>query len=215
MCAAPCSEYRQASGTLPLAAGLTRLAAIVLASFGLTATAARAVTCPATSIPDAPIASSSSHHYFFYKGKTIPLLGLSHEYICHISQSDRQDKYCALENYKPQVFPTLNANKNNVIRLWAILNNSPGKAVDSQSFHVIKGPYPNEQPVLWNGSKWDILQDDPSYLTNLETVVCEAYNQDIIVELTLLDPWCDPWPTSAFNKDNTVSSSTQGFTLQK
>lgn len=195
---------------------IVKLLGAVLACGVLGATPAAAVTCPAVSAPGAPVAWSASHHYFVYNGKTIPLIGLSHEYICHISQPDRMAKYCTLDNYKTQVLPAAAANKNNLIRMWAILNNSPGRAVDSQAFHQPKGPYPNEQPFLYMGNgKWDLSTPDPNYLVDLERVVCEAYNQGIVVELTLLDPWCTPWETSAFNSANSLYPTTQGFTQRQ
>src|SRR6185295_8964512 len=137
-----------------------------------------------------------------YKGVTIPLIGQSNEYICHISQPDRATEYCTLDNYI-SVLNTMQANKNNLLRLWAVLNNSPGIANPSRG-----NPYLNEQPFKWVNGKWDLNQKDTDYFTNLEKVVCEAYNRDIIVEVTLLDPWCNPWSSSPFNQANTVVPQT-------
>ncbi|HEY8019999.1 MAG TPA: hypothetical protein VIH93_02800, partial [Thermoanaerobaculia bacterium] len=47
----------------------------------------------------APVALTSNHHYFVYKGATLPLLGMSYEYLCHIAQPQRAAQYCALSNY--------------------------------------------------------------------------------------------------------------------
>lgn len=46
----------------------------------------------------------------------------------------------------------------------------------------------------------------PDGLTNLKTVVCNAYNNDILVEVTLLDPWCPDWLTRRNKEHQTVAA---------
>lgn len=187
---------------------------LALSCFSLLGSAepVRGITCPAaTTVAGSPVTWSASHRYAYYNGATIPLLGQSNEYICHISQTDRAAQYCTLENYLT-VLNTMQANKNNLLRLWSVLNNSPGVANPNHTPTLT--PYPDEQPFVRVGGKWDLSQPNTTYYTNLEKVVCEAYNRGIIVEVTLLDPWCDPWSSSPFNSANTLvpSSGTQlGF----
>jgi len=187
--------------------------ALVLLSCLLVASGAQAQTCPAPvancSPTGAPVAPSSNHHYFVYNGQTVPLLGMSYENICHICLLPTQfaSQYCSLTNY-PTVFSTLNGNKNNIIRLVAIFNSSPG-------FHLQGSPFPHEQPFVWNGSRWDLSQPiDSTWLKDIEAVVCSAYSNGIIVEVTLFDPWDPAWAHSPFNPVNTLNSN-QGFTADQ
>ena len=134
-------------------------------------------------------------------------MGLSHETICHISQPQRQDRYCTLESYKG-VLAALQQDGNNVIRLWAIFNHSPGTG-------AYGAPFANEQPFVRTAGKWDLTRIDETYLANLESVVCEAYGKGIVVEVTLLDPWSPSWATSPFNPVNTIDPEKQGFTERR
>lgn len=155
---------------------------------------------PSTVTPTGPnvAVSTANPQYFTYKGQLLPLVGMSHEYVCHIPQGSTQNaEYCTLGNY-PSVFSTLKTNKNNVYRIWTIFNHSPGTAVST-------GPWNNEQPFVRSGTKWDVRTINIAYIDNLEKVVCEAYKNDIVVEVTLLDPWDGDWTTGPFHPNNTVS----------
>ncbi len=178
-----------------------QLVAVLIASASIAA-AARAQTCSPTG---APVALTSNHHYFSYKGATLPLLGMSYEYLCHIAQPQRAAQYCALSTFA-SVFSILQADKNNLVRNYSILNHSPGMG-------AYGAPFANEQPFVYVAGKWNLGQLDTVNLGNLDRVLCDAYNKGIIVELTLLDPWDGNWSTSPFNPANTVSG--QGFTAQK
>jgi hypothetical protein len=161
--------------------------------------------------------STANRQYFTYKGQLIPLVGMSHEYICHIDQPDadtnpdRNPRYCTLAKY-PEVFAAMKTNGNNVQRLWAIFNHSPGTGAPDVITHA---PFPNEQPFARvdfaqpqdNGKtwKWDLRTLNGTYLSNLEKVVCEAYMRDIVIELTLLDPWDGDWETGPFKPINTIA----------
>lgn len=171
----------------------------VLALLLSMAPAEAVISCPATGTPPGtPVAVSASNpQYFTYKGILTPLVGMSHEYICHIPQPARDSIYCTLASY-PGVLGTLQTNKNNVIRLWTIFNHSPGTG-------PFGAPFTNEQPFMRSGGKWDLRSPDNTYLANLEAVVCAAYNKDIVVEVSLLDPWDGDWTTGPFNPANTVS----------
>ena len=163
----------------------------------------------------APIAASPTNpRYLAYKGQTAALIGVSHEYTCHILQPERNSLYCTLANY-PTVFSTLNTRKNTVIRLWAAFNHSPGR--DFQARKSPPGPdvpFANEHPFKYANGKWDLnVVDSPdinltnlnvTYFNNLEAVVREAFCKDIIVELTLLDPWDGEWSRGPFHPSNTV-----------
>ncbi|HBL25791.1 MAG TPA: hypothetical protein DD490_03045, partial [Acidobacteria bacterium] len=133
---------------------------------------------------------------------------------CHIAQPERDDRYCTLASY-PSVLATLSAQRNNVIRLWTVFNHSPGR-----EFQIRKSPpgpdvpFADEQPFKYVNGKWDLNVVDHSdinqtnlnvtYFDNLEAVVREAFCRDIVVELTLLDPWDGEWSRGPFHPSNTV-----------
>lgn len=54
-----------------------------------------------------------------------------------------------------------------------------------------------------------LSQTDQAYLSNIERIVCFAYQHSLVVEITLLDPWNPSWATSPFNTANAKSG--QGF----
>jgi hypothetical protein len=169
-------------------------------------------TDPATVAPIA--ASPTNPKYLAYKGKTAALIGVSHEYTCHISQPERDNQYCTLTSY-PTVLGTLNTRKNTVIRLWTVFNHSPGREYQLQKNPPGPDvPFTNEQPFKYVNGKWDLNVVDHTdinqtnlnvtYFNNLEAVVREAFCKDIIVELTLLDPWDGEWSRGPFHTANTV-----------
>jgi Cellulase (glycosyl hydrolase family 5) len=197
-------------GRLSNSATLASLALLTLSLLGL-APAAHDIACPAPGpLPEAPIAlSGTSPRYFSWQGRVLPLLGISAEYICHLSQPRRADKYCALENFDG-VLADLQKNRNHVIGLWTIFNHSPGTM-------AYGAPFENEQPFVRSEGKWDLRRINETYLDNLERVVCAAYNRQIAVEVTLLDPWDGNWATSPFNPANTVAveGRPQGFSQRR
>ncbi len=178
----------------------------------LAASEARAQSCSDDPAAVAPVAPTYNPKYLAYKGKTIALVGMSHEYLCHLPQPQRTGQYCALGSYST-VLADLAQKKNSLIRIWTIFNHSPG-------WESYGTPFTNEQPFKVVNGKWDLnVIDHPdinltnlnvAYYTNLESVVAEAFCKGIVVEVTLLDPWCGTWTTSPFNPANTTDG--KGFT---
>jgi PKD repeat protein len=175
-----------------------------------------------------PIARSSSGHYFDvpsyftpYTPPTIPLLGQSYEYVCHICAPNRDPIYCTLNTFHG-LLDWEQQNRNNVIRLQAIFNHSPGLSDPSQ--YGCNVPFQHEQPFFRDAtqSKWDLRKIDNlhnnngsanNYLSNLEAVVCRAYNNHIIVEVTLFNPYDGTFTTGPFYTGNTVDGS--GFSARQ
>ena len=211
-----------------------------------TAATAHAQTCPPTPAPacspiGSPVTLSPSKHYFeTYTTAPIFLVGLTPEYLCHVSQPSRQDQYCTLDNF-PARFSEMQGSRNNVVRLEAIFDHSPGwmtRCNDNNNISRCPGlpasgccgtVFVHEQPFRYAGNnKWslnkpkspgssELVADlDAQYLTNLESVVCNAYSKNIVVEVSLFNVWDGRWGTSPFNPANTmpVNGKTQGFTTQ-
>jgi PKD repeat protein len=165
-----------------------------------------------------PLKTSRFGHYFRPAGtETIPLIGQSYEYLCHVCQETvgpgptRDQQYCTLKTY-PGLLSQMSANRNNVIRLETIFNHSPG-------FVPCTVPYFDEQPFKLRGNKWDLTMQNMHYFNNLEAVVNAAYNDHIVVEVTLFNPWDGDWThgpfyslTSKVNNTVAVNGVHPGFT---
>jgi hypothetical protein len=172
----------------------------------LAPTAIAAQTCSPSGTPITR--TTPDAHYFLYDGNVIALAGLSYEYLCHIAlPAPFESQYCSLENHATTL-QALHAAGDNIVRLTTIFNSSPGL------YQGFSAPFADEEPYVWSGSKWDLSQTDKTFLANLESVVCSAYNLGMIVEVTLLDPWNPNWSQSPFNPANTVTGS-QGFTANQ
>jgi len=220
--------------------------AVALFAMAATAHAQNCSLTPSCSLPPPscspsgpPVTLSPSKHYFVTKtAGPSPLVGLTPEYLCHVCQPLRQDQYCTLGNFRAR-FCEMQSSRNNVIRLETIFNHSPGLGANcNDDGHPNRCPglplgaccpFDHEQPFRYAGNnKWSLNKPkapgssvlvadlDAQYLTNLESVVCDAYSKDIVVEVSLFNVWDGSWGTSPFNSANTVpvNGRTQGFTTQ-
>jgi PKD repeat protein len=197
-------------------------------------------TCSISNSPS-PISLSASKHYFSYKGSPIALVGQTPEYLCHIAQPQRDGQFCTLAN-DLQRFTEMQARGNNVIRLEAIFDHSPGfhsrcnTATDltqcpgAPAKTCCGAPFSHEQPFCFDPStqKWSLNRPaapgsqvlvadlDQQYLCNLEKVLCDAYQKDIIVEVSLFNVWDGDWTKGPFNRANTLllNGKPQGFSGQ-
>jgi hypothetical protein len=124
-----------------------------------------------------------STHYLIYNGQPLPLLGVSSEYLPHISRPSRASKYCTYEYalFDMGCLAVQPGYGINTFRLWVSLNSSIG--VEDQGT-----PYPNEQPFVYSGGKWNLdSYDDAGFFTHLQNVIDYADQLGMIVEVTLID----------------------------
>lgn len=191
----------------------------------LAAPGADAQQCPSSeSTPQlvAKLSLATNKQYFSYNGQTIPLIGLSSEYLCHIAQPgtafggavtpDRD--YCTWANYKTFI-DRLQTSGLNVLRLWVGLNHSPGRERAGGGLNDPTGPYANEQPFAYNSGtqKWDLNTPDTVFWDRLKCVIGYAGTKGVIVEVTLLDPWSGDWTKGPWH--STRNSQGIGFSLRK
>jgi hypothetical protein len=185
-----------------------------------------AQTC--TNICTQPVTTSSPNNHYFINscgnegGTSIPLLGISFEYLCHISippTSPLAAQYCSLSNFQT-IFYISQSNNNHLVRINTIFNSSPGVQLGNvnQSHQIV--PFNDEQPYPWSYTNintgtfaWDLSQIDTTFLNNLEAVICGAYQQNLVVEITLFDPWNPAWASSPFNPVNAKAG--QGFSASR
>jgi hypothetical protein len=178
------------------------------------AAAAQNPECPAYSKPArAKVAISGSNvQYFRYNNKTIPLVGASSEYLCHVLQPGSYgsgsnartpaNDFCEFTNYTNYMDYLgivsfsgpgfIQAEPLNKLQLWISLNSSPG-------FDRGEGrPYPNEAPFpdncpAWQGAcpspTWNLGAKDTTFYNRLKCVLDYAWSKDIVVEVTIFDAW--------------------------
>lgn len=183
------------------------------------AEAQQCTAAQATPQPLSPIAlSASNNQYFRYNNQTIPLIGLSSEYLCHVAQpgsftrngvtvTPDQD-YCTWANYKAFI-DRLALSGLNKMRVWVGLNHSPGRERGPSFSH-----YDNEQPFAWDTltAKWDLNTPDSIYWDRLKCVIGYAGSKGVIVEVTLFDPWAGDWTKGPWH--STRNKQGIGFTQE-
>lgn len=146
----------------------------------------------------------TNKQYFYYANKTQAMVGTSGSYLPHVNQNNasfnRNNTYCTLANFRPCV-DEIRSKGLNKIRLWVGLNHSPGTPQNATA----PGPYPGEQPFVFNGSQWDLaLFDDTNnpdandlndgFFANLRKVIAYCQVAPVVfVEVTLFDPWLGTW----------------------
>jgi hypothetical protein len=141
----------------------------------------------------AQVTTDTNHHYLDFKGVTTPLIGLSSEYLPHVTRPSKQGTLCTWESY-PSCLQNLHNKGLNKMQLWVSLNSSIGLGDGNLSNLLNPGtttpvPYDYEQPFFWNGSKWRLDRYEPNFWSRLNKVLTDADALDIVVEVTLFDPW--------------------------
>jgi len=195
--------------------------------------------CPDITYNPAPvpaIAQSSNPQYFSYNASTIALVGLSSEYLCHIAQPGTftipamgsnpavtvtpDNSYCTWANYRSFI-DRLAQSGLNVFQVWVSLNQSVAKA---RYLAAPQAPYPSEQPFTYNSitGQWSISSPnyDATFFQRLQCVVAYAATKNVMVEVTLFDPWSTrnvasdwtlgPW-ADAFNVEPTTYFTQRQF----
>lgn len=193
--------------------------------------------CPllaTSSGPTAPISEvqvdTTNPQYFNYNGKAVALVGVSGEYLPHVSQPNTHTttdgvpdfikSYCTYDNYVCYI-NNLKAKGLNKVRLWIALNESPGVAVGSKDPAKPKRPYPFEQPfpypvdpvtnvpIPFPGGLWDLNTWNTTYFNRLKAFLYYCQQNDVIAEITFFAP-SDAFNTSPWNAAN--NSQGIGFT---
>jgi hypothetical protein len=165
--------------------------------------------------------------YFVYQDQVIPLVGASASYLCHVDQWNQDESYCTWNNYCRwdgfNCFASASVNREgyidqlqrlrlNKMRLWIAVNHSPGR--DAQS--GIGRPYDHEQPFLWvddpsstdpNKGWWDLYQWNQEFFNRLLKVVDYARSRNVIVEVTLFDPWTGDWTQGPWHCNNVYNNA--------
>lgn len=172
----------------------------------------------------APISpDTTNRQYFFYNNKVIALVGTSAEYLPHVSQMNDTDKtrderyldrgliYVTYENY-PAFIDDISGRGMNKIRMWVGLNHSPARENPAPSPTPYPAPtptptpYPSEQPFKYDttANKWDVTQNvwDETFFDRVREVIEYAATKDVIVEVTLFDPWSGSWTRGPWYQAN-------------
>lgn len=168
-----------------------------------------------------PIAVDPTNpQYFRFNNQTIPLVGYSGEYICHLNNGD--STICNIGNY-PSFIDELHNRNLNKFRLWVGLNHSPGTmrpAPNDHPFDIAEQPFKCVSGCTTSAPKWDLDQWEPQYFNRLRSVISYAASKTpaIVVEVTLFDAWQGDFATSPWNSAHalqTAYSGGIGFTQEK
>src|SRR5258706_5310561 len=141
----------------------------------------------------AQVTTDSNPHYLDYNGPTIVLIGMSSEYLPHVTRPGQQGSLCTWESYLT-CLNDLQAKGLNKMQLWVSLNSSIGLQ-DCNTTNTLNPnstvavPYNYEQPFFWNGAKWRLDRYEPNFWSRLNQVITDAGTRGIVVEVTLFDPW--------------------------
>lgn len=178
--------------------------------------------------------SAANPQYVFYNGRTRALVGSSASYLCHLEQPGTfgnppltpASDYCEFTNYTAYLdFLTrsspgepgvrLASSGLNLLRLWAGLNHSPG-------LQRRGSPYEHETPFQ---KPYDTQgAPDEWFFARLRCVLDAAWARDVLVEVTVFDPWegdyeSSPWKVYFGPNRNCFASKDfvlpGGFTCEK
>jgi len=159
-------------------------------------------------------------HYWNVNGQTIALVGVSGDYLCHVScitspgtvcdlqtrtnqtTVNTQDFLCRYESY-PAYIADLKTRGLNKMRLYIGLNHSPGW----QRASPLNVPYDYEEAFPWNGAQWDMSTWSTPFFNRVRAVLTEAQNNGVYVEVTLFDPWDGDFQFSPWNPNNNVQAT--------
>jgi hypothetical protein len=189
--------------------------------------------------------------YFSYENQTIALLGMSGSYVPHIARNrvknnvyDPVFENCTSDPLTPGGLPKYKQCVNQIsdaglnhMQIWVVLNHSLGRrpieGPNPRANPPVEGsPYPNEQPFLRQGNRWNLNSSvqvnginpingfDNVFFANLKNVVSYCQGKGIIVGIVLFDPWSgevDGQPTRspwwpANNTDNLGFTNRKYFT---
>lgn len=143
--------------------------------------------------------------YFFYDNQTIALVGTTAEYLCHVNQPEIQGYFCTFGDHL-QFLTDLQTRGLNKIRIWLALNHSPGQEPNRPGV-----AYPDEQPFVYlGGGRWDWDHFSDAYFDQVSTVIRNAADRNILVEVVLFDPWSGDWTKGPWHPSK--NNRGQGFT---
>ncbi len=168
-------------------------------------------TIPLPASASQPITVDPSSHYLLYNGQAVPLVGISYEYLPHLSRPSKSNAYCTYDTALASMgCLDFLAQWGNTFRVWVSLNSSIG--VEDQG-----APYPIEQPFVYNNGLWNLdAYDDAGFFAQLKNVLDFANQRGLIVEVTLIDQHGDkqhsgPW-VGAHNTGNIQFTNSQYIT---
>jgi hypothetical protein len=162
----------------------------------------------AARVSAAPLALDANPQYFNYNGQTIALVGYSGEYLPHVRQPLQNDNYCTYDSYQACI-DDLSSRGINKIRMWLGVNHSPGIALGTGA------PYEYEQPFPYDSvaKKWDMSGWETVFFNRVKQVLTYAQDRNVIVEITLFDPFQGDWTKGPWYAPNNKQSI--GFTTEQ
>ncbi|HVT17662.1 MAG TPA: hypothetical protein VHQ90_15980 [Thermoanaerobaculia bacterium] len=142
----------------------------------------------------AQVTVDSNPHYLDFQGAVTPLIGMSGEYLPHVTRPGKSGSLCTWETYL-SCLNNLAANGLNKTQVWLSVDSSAGQ-LDCNTVNAhnpgatMAVPYDFEQPFFWNGGTWRLDRYEPTFWSRLNQVIADAAapSRNIVVEVTLFAP---------------------------
>lgn len=170
------------------------------------------------------VTQDANHRYLDVGGVAKPLIGLSSEYLPHVTRPSHTSDYCTLANYTTCI-DTLAASGLNTIQVWLMMENSAplsdlNPSVGSTGCPALStlnrtGWNQDDQPFFWRGDNiWNLDRINPTFFTNLNAVLSYAATKNVVVELTLFDAYNGAYCTSPWHAGNNIGTNDGAINIQ-
>jgi len=162
------------------------------------------------------LTQDANHRYIDVNGTAKMLIGMSSEYLPHIVRTGKNSIYCTYGTYQTCI-NTLNSYGLNKLQVWAMMNNSvglsdlnPGAGSTSCAGtpSLNRSGWVNDQPFLFRTADniWDLDSQNSTFFTQLNNVIAYAATKNVIVEVTLFDPYSGDQCTSPWVSVNNIAT---------
>lgn len=181
----------------------------------LTIAGALAAILHPAAVAQVTVTQDANHHYLDVNGVARPLIGLSSEYLPHVTRPAHTSDYCTFANYTTCIDNLAN-NGLNTMQLWLMMDNSVGLSdlnpglmdTNCPAFSSLQRTnWTNDQPfLLRSDNRWNLDLDNFAFLNNVNAVLSYAASKNVIVEVTLFDAFSGSDCTSPWHVGNNINS---------
>jgi hypothetical protein len=177
---------------------------------------------------DAQVLSMDANkRYIDVNGTAKVLIGMSSEYLPHITRPNHTADYCTYDNanYKTCI-DTLVSYGLNKLEVWVMMENSvglsdlnPGAGDTSCAGtpNLTRTNWTNDQPFFFRGDNiWNLDRINPTFFTQLNDVISYAGQpgKNVIVEVTLFDAYNGAYCTSPWHSGNNIGTNDGAVNIQ-
>lgn len=162
----------------------------------------------------------ANKRYIDVGGTAKVLIGLSSEYLPHITRPSHTSDYCTFANYTTCI-DTLNSYGLNKLQVWVMMENSVGLSDLNPTGACVGTPslnrtgWTNDQPFFFRGDNiWNLDRINPTFYSQLNSVISYAATKGVIVEVTLFDAFNGDYCTSPWHSGNNIGTNDGAINIQ-